>query len=186
MAFIGAPVNTPNLFKQLAKQPLALPREMIERAQRGADRLTDIIPHTEYTDDTIYILFHGNANAAYAVWDRIRRQEKGYSPAMKRTIDRWIEFNQQEFTDLVGESRNDTTHQGQLPKLSHFNIDVPDEYGEIQSRITHWFRERHIGGNSYPVLFGEWMMEVWAWWGGRINQLERMYHQELATSGDAK
>lgn len=177
-------MSSRKLTRQLAAKPLWLPREMIARGRDGAERLTEVIPHEAYNDATIYILFHGNANAAYAVMDRILKQEVGFSAALRRAIDRWHELNKQSFLDLVGEERRTTTHRGNLPSLTFFPLEVQNEAGELETRLSHYFRHRQVGALRFPMFFGEWMMEVWTWWIGRLNQLHRMYQAELKQSGE--
>lgn len=171
---------------ELAKRPLWLPREMIARGKAGAERLTDVIPDEAYDDATIYILFHGNANAAYAVMDRIRRYEIAFSPALRRAIERWDGFNRESFYDLVGEERRTTTHHGNLPTLTFFPMEIENDRGELETRLSHYFRQQRLGAATFPVFFGAWMMDVWTWWVGRINQLHRMYQDELSRTGEER
>lgn len=172
--------------RSLKKVPLALPRLMIERAARGADKLTECIPVDGYDDDTVYLLFHGNANASYAVMDRIAKYEVAFSPALRRVIGAWLELNRSAHADLVGEERRLATHQAFFPKINTYPVDMENEVGSTVTVLTHWYKEKTLGDFSRRTFFGEWMMEVWAWWGGRINQLERMYLAELKRSGDAQ
>lgn len=170
--------------KQLAKIPLALPRRMIETGFAGADKLTDVIPADAYDDNTVYILFHGNANASYAVMERILKKEVAFSLALERTIKHWSEFNREEHYKLVGKERNFATHQNMLPRVHPTVKHFTQDDGSIQSIISHWYKEKQYGDFTYQTFFGEWMMEVWVWWKGRINQLDRMYKAELERSGN--
>lgn len=172
--------------KALAKRPLWLPREMIYRGYHGAQQLVEHLPNEAYTQEMVFVLFHGNANAAYAVMDRIKGQEKNFSPALRRTIDRWLEFAADDFKQTVKAERDAATHNFSLPEVTYFvakGYRDDGSYGDVNS---HYFKQKQFRDMTINVFFPEWMLDLWTWWVGRINQLHRMYMAELQRSGDKK
>lgn len=173
--------------KRLAEKPLWLPREMISRGYEGAKQIIDHLPNEAYTQEVVFLLFHGNSNASYAVMERIKGQEKQYSPALRRVIERWLDFSQSEFDALTKSSRNVATHNYGLPELREKRLkEAIREDGTTGEAVARYFISRKIGPVEMDVFFQEWMLEVWLWWIGGINQLHRMYMKELERSGDSK
>ena len=174
------------LLQELAKKPLWLPREMIHRGWKGTDLITEHLPGDTYNDATVFLLYHGTVSASDAVMERIRCREVAFSASLRRAIGHWVEVKGFEHEELVKKGRNYAYHQAGLPFVQPRIVEAKDEDGFFYQVRTHTYGARQVGPHTFPIFFGEWMMEVWTWWIGAINILHRIYLRELKESGESK
>lgn len=159
---------------------------MIYRGWKGTDLITEHLPGDTYNNATVFLLYHGTVSASDAVMERIRCREVAFSDALRKVIDRWVEVKGFEHEQLVKKGRNYAYHQAGLPFVQPRIVEIENEEGLFLEVRTHTYGVRQVGPHSFPIFFGEWMMEVWTWWIGAINILHRMYHRELEGSGEYK